>query len=331
MSAVLVTGGAGYIGSHAVRALCEAGVAVVVLDSLVAGHIEAVEGVTFVQAEVADTAVVRKTIQRHGVTAVMHFAAFLSVGESVSAPARYYANNVGQTLQLLDAAVQEGVAHFVFSSTAAVYGMPLDTPITEEHPTQPINAYGETKLAVERALPHYERAYGLRSVRLRYFNAAGAQPSGVIGEDHRPEIHLIPRALDATTGSGDPLEIFGDDYPTDDGTCRRDYVHVSDLADAHLLALRKLESGSASATYNLGNGRAYSVREVVASVARVTGRAVDHTFAPRRPGDPAILLASSDRARDELGWTPRFEQLDEIVRTAWAWHRDHPDGYQSRP
>ena len=331
MGAVLVTGGAGYIGSHAVRALREAGVAVVVLDSLVAGHIEAVEGVTFVQAEIADTPVVRKTIQRHGVTAVMHFAAFLSVGESVSAPARYYANNVGQTLQLLDAVVQEEVAHFVFSSTAAVYGMPLDTPITEEHPTQPINAYGETKLAVERALPHYERAYGLRSVRLRYFNAAGAHPLGAIGEDHRPEIHLIPRALDATTGSGDPLEIFGDDYPTDDGTCRRDYVHVSDLADAHLLALRKLESGSASATYNLGNGRAYSVREVVASVARVTGRAVDHTFAPRRPGDPAILLASSDRARDELGWTPRFEQLDEIVRTAWAWHRDHPDGYQSRP
>ena len=331
MGAVLVTGGAGYIGSHAVRALREAGVAVVVLDSLVAGHIEAVDGVTFVQAEIADTAVVRETIQRHGVTAVMHFAAFLSVGESVSAPARYYANNVGQTLQLLDAAVQEEVAHFVFSSTAAVYGMPLDTPITEEHPTQPINAYGETKLAVERALPHYERAYGLRSVRLRYFNAAGAHPSGVIGEDHRPEIHLIPRALDAATGTGDPLEIFGADYPTDDGTCRRDYVHVSDLADAHLLALRQLESGSASATYNLGNGRAYSVKEVVASVARVTGRAVDHTFVPRRPGDPAILLASSERARDELGWTPRFEQLDDIVRSAWVWHQAHPDGYQSRP
>jgi len=331
MGAVLVTGGAGYIGSHAVRALREAGVAVVVLDSLVAGHIEAVEGVTFVQAEIADTAVVRETIQRHGVTAVMHFAAFLSVGESVSAPARYYANNVGQTLQLLDAAVQEQVAHFVFSSTAAVYGMPLDTPITEEHPTQPINAYGETKLAVERALPHYERAYGLRSVRLRYFNAAGAHQSGAIGEDHRPEIHLIPRALDAATGTGDPLEIFGADYPTDDGTCRRDYVHVSDLADAHLLALRQLESGSVSATYNLGNGRAYSVKEVVASVARVTGRAVDHTFAPRRPGDPAILLASSERAREELGWTPRFEQLDDIVRTAWVWHQAHPDGYQSRP
>ena len=331
MGAVLVTGGAGYIGSHAVRALREAGVAVVVLDSLVAGHIEAVEGVTFVQAEIADTAVVRETIQRHGVTAVMHFAAFLSVGESVSAPARYYANNVGQTLQLLDAAVQEEVAHFVFSSTAAVYGMPLDTPITEEHPTQPINAYGETKLAVERALPHYERAYGLRSVRLRYFNAAGAHPSGVIGEDHRPEIHLIPRALDAAMGTGGPLEIFGADYPTDDGTCRRDYVHVSDLADAHLLALRQLESGAASATYNLGNGRAYSVKEVVASVARVTGRAVAHTFAPRRPGDPAILLASSERARDELGWTPRFEQLDDIVRTAWVWHQAHPDGYQSRP
>jgi UDP-glucose-4-epimerase GalE len=330
MGAVLVTGGAGYIGSHAVRALRDAGLDVVILDSLVAGHVEAVDGLPLVQAEVADTAAVRETVRRYGVTSIMHFAAFLSVGESISAPARYYANNVGQTLALLDVAVQESVAHFVFSSTAAVYGTPLSTPVTEDHPTQPINAYGETKLAVERALPHYERAYGLRSVRLRYFNAAGAHPSGAIGEDHHPEIHLIPRALDATTGTGDRLEIFGADYPTDDGTCQRDYVHVSDLADAHVLALRRLENGSASATYNLGNGRAYSVIDVVASVERVTGRPVKQTFAAKRPGDPAILLASSDRARDELGWVPRFEDLDDIVRTAWAWHREHPDGYRSR-
>lgn len=330
MGAVLVTGGAGYIGSHAVKALSDAGLTVVVLDSLVAGHAEAVEGVTLIQAEIADTAVVRETIQRFEVTAVMHFAAFLSVGESVSNPVRYYANNVGQTLALLEAMVHESVRQIVFSSTAAVYGVPLDIPITEDHQTNPINAYGETKLAVERALSHYERAYGLRFVTLRYFNASGAHPSGTIGEDHRPEIHLIPRAIQATIDSGEPLKIFGTDYPTDDGTCRRDYVHVSDLADAHVLALQSLEDGSESSTYNLGNGRAYSVRDVLASVERVTGRSVKHALAERRPGDPAILLAASDKARRKLGWAPRFEHLDEIVRSAWVWHQANPDGYRSR-
>ena len=329
MGAVLVTGGAGYIGSHAVKALREAGRDVVVLDSLIAGHPQAVAGTPLVQAEVADTQVVRNTIRTHDVTSVLHFAALLSVGESVTAPATYYANNVAQTLALLDALVEESVIRFVFSSTAAVYETPRNGPIDEDHPTEPINAYGETKLAVERALPHYERAYGLRSVRLRYFNAAGADPSTTIGEDHQPEIHLIPRALAAAAG-GPPLEIFGDDYPTEDGTCLRDYVHVSDLADAHVRALDRLEAGSASATYNLGNGRAYSVKDVVGSAERVTGRSVAHTIAPRRAGDPAVLLASSQRARKQLGWTPRFEQLDAIVRTAWGWHRTHPDGYRSR-
>ena len=329
MGAVLVTGGAGYIGSHAVKAVAEAGLDVVVLDSLVAGHRDAVRGVPLIEADIADTDVVRETIRRHGVTAVMHFAAFLSVGESVSAPARYYANNVSKTLALLDAVVEESVSRFVFSSTAAVYGQPVHSPIREEFPTQPINAYGETKLAIERALPHYETAYGLRSVSLRYFNAAGADPSGTIGEDHDPEIHLIPKAL-AAANSARALGIYGVDYPTADGTCERDYVHVSDLAAAHVLALEGLDKQELAPAYNLGNGRGYSVKEVVAAAERVTGRPVAQVVEARRPGDPAVLLASSDHARSELGWTPHFEELDAIVQTAWDWHRRHPDGYRSR-
>ncbi len=328
MGAVLVTGGAGYIGSHAARALRAAGRDVVVLDSLQAGHREAVRGLPLVTADIADTAAVRETIRRYRVTAAMHFAALLSVGDSVAAPARYYENNVCGTLALLDALVRESVGLLVFSSTAAVYGEPLRTPIAEDHATRPINAYGETKLAVERALPHYERAYGLRSVRLRYFNAAGADPRGRIGEDHRPEEHLIPCALAAATG-GPPLVVFGDDYATADGTCRRDYVHVSDLAAAHVLALAALEAGKPSGVYNLGNGRAFSVRDVVAAVERIAGRRVRHELGPRRPGDPAVLLASSARARSELGWEPIYEELDVIVETAWRWHRSHPRGYAS--
>ena len=328
MSGVLVTGGAGYIGSHAVKTLTDAGLDVVVLDSLVAGHREAVAGVPFVESDIADADVVRETIRRHRVTAVIHFAAFLSVGESVIAPARYYRNNVGKALALLDLLVEESVTRSVFSSTAAVYGELVHSPIREDHPTQPINAYGETKLIVERALAHCGTAYGLRSVSLRYFNAAGADPSGTIGEDHDPEIHLIPRALAAADGGG-TLEVYGTDYPTRDGTCERDYVHVSDLADAHLLALERLENEALASAYNLGNGRGHSVREVIAAAERVTGRSVRQVTADRRPGDPALLLASSEKARTELGWTPRFEELDAIVQTAWDWHRTHPDGYRS--
>lgn len=326
MGAVLVTGGAGYIGSHAAKALRAAGHDVVVLDSLVAGHRQAVCGAPFVEADVADTEAVRKAIRTYRVTSVMHFAAFLSVGESVTAPDRYYANNVVKTLTLLDTLVSESIQHLVFSSTAAVYGEPETTPISEDHPTRPINAYGETKLAVERALTHYGRAYGLRSVCLRYFNAAGADPDGEVGEDHDPEEHLIPRTLAATAG-GAALGIFGDDYPTDDGTCLRDYVHVADLASAHVQALSGLERGGSSSVYNLGNGRGISVREVIAAVERITGLRVPHEVQPRRPGDPAVLLASSTRAREELGWAPRYEDLDVIVETAWRWHRAHPDGY----
>ena len=328
MGAVLVTGGAGYIGSHAAKALRAAGHEVVVLDSLFAGHRQAVCGGPLVEADIADTEVVRDTVRRYHVTSVMHFAALLSVGESVSAPARYYANNVVKTLTLLDALVAESIEQLVFSSTAAVYGEPETTPITEDHPTCPINAYGETKLAVERALRHYGAAYGLRAVCLRYFNAAGADPDGEVGEDHHPEEHLIPRTLAATTG-GPSLGIYGDDYPTEDGTCLRDYVHVSDLAAAHVQALSALESGSSSAVYNLGNGRGFSVREVIAAVERVTGSRVPHDVQPRREGDPAVLLASSARARTELGWAPRHEELDVIVETAWRWHQAHPGGYES--
>ena len=256
----------------------------------------------------------------------MHFAARLDVGESVRDPALYYRNNVSGTVSLLAAMAAEGVRHLIFSSTCAVYGEPERTPIDERHPANPINVYGETKLAVERALPHFERAYGLRAICLRYFNAAGADLDGVLGEDHDPEIHLIPRAIEAARG-GRPLAVFGADYPTPDGTCQRDYVHVSDLADAHVAALAALEAGKASAAYNLGSGRPFSVLEVISSVERVSGRPVPRLVSERRPGDPAVLFASNDRARVELAWAPRLGDLDTIVDTAWRWHVGHPDGY----
>ncbi len=256
----------------------------------------------------------------------MHFAALLSVGESVREPVRYYRTNVEGTLSVLDAMVSESVTRFVFSSSAAVYGDPVQTPIAEHHPTRPINAYGETKLALERALPHLERAVGLRSIRLRYFNAAGADPDGELGEDHHPEVHLIPRAIQAVSG-GPPLDVFGDDYPTSDGTCIRDFIHVTDLAQAHVLALKALESGAPSTTLNLGTGRPSSVADVLASVERVSGRPVPARAVPRRPGDPAVLFAASDKARRELGWRPHYEELDVIVGTAWRWHQTHPHGF----
>jgi UDP-glucose-4-epimerase GalE len=257
----------------------------------------------------------------------MHFAASLSVAESVYDPLGYYDNNVGGALAVLRAMADSGVRHFIFSSTAATFGNPVETPITERHPQRPINAYGETKLAVERALPHVERAYGIRSISLRYFNAAGADPDGRLGEDHHPEVHVIPRAIDAALGRG-AFAMFGADYETPDGTCLRDYVHVSDLASAHLLALQSLRAGGASAAYNLGNGRPTSVREVVESVERVTGRKVPVMMEERRPGDPAVLFASSDRIKRDLGWSPRYEALDVIVETAYKWRMTHPNGYE---
>ncbi|HJR59008.1 MAG TPA: UDP-glucose 4-epimerase GalE [Vicinamibacterales bacterium] len=329
MSAVLVTGGAGYIGSHAVKALTAAGHRVVVYDNLSAGHREAARFAdAFIEGDIHDPAKLRRALRDHEVDAVMHFAAWLSVGDSVRDPAGYYRNNVIGALGVLEAMVAEQVRRFVFSSTAAVFGNPVETPITEDHPKQPINAYGETKLAIERALPHYERAYGLRSVALRYFNAAGADPDGRLGEHHDPELHLIPRAIDAALGR-DTFQIFGDDYDTPDGTCLRDYIHVTDLADAHLRALDSLRAGGASARYNLGNGRPTSVKEVVDAVARVVGKEVPLTIGPRREGDPDVLFASSVRIKHDLGWTPQLEDIDTIVRTAWQWRRDRPAGYQS--
>lgn len=323
---VLVTGGAGYIGSHAAKALRRAGYQVVVFDNLVAGHREAVKYGTFVQGDITDVAAVRRALAEHRIAAVVHFAAFLDVGESVRSPAVYYRNNVVGALSVLEAMVAERVGTFVFSSTCATYGEPIEVPIAETHPQQPINSYGETKLAIERALVHFDRAYGLRSTTLRYFNAAGADPDGELGEDHTPEIHLIPRAIDAAVG-GRGLTIFGDDYPTPDGTCLRDYVHVSDLADAHIRALERLTETGTSGAYNLGTGRPHSVREVIETVERAAGRPVPWTLGPRRAGDPATLCAAPDKARAELRWTPRFPDLETIVRTAWNWHQTHPNGY----
>jgi UDP-glucose-4-epimerase GalE len=325
---VLVTGGAGYIGSHACKALHRAGYLVVAFDNLVAGHREAVRYGDLVVGDITDTDAVRRAIRRHGIFAVMHFAAFLDVGESVRDPARYFRNNVGGALSVLEAMAGESVKYFIFSSTCATYGEPIETPLAETHPQNPINSYGETKLAVERALPHFERALGLRWTALRYFNAAGADPDGEIGEDHAPEIHLIPRAIEAARG-GEGLQVFGDDYPTPDGTCLRDYVHVSDLADAHVKALEFLESGGRPDAYNLGTGTPHSVREVIGAVERVSGRKVPWTLAPRRAGDPATLCAAPGKARTALGWTPRFPDLDSIVGSAWAWHRAHPQGYRA--
>jgi UDP-glucose-4-epimerase GalE len=323
---VLVTGGAGYIGSHTAKALRRAGHRIVIYDNLSAGHREAALGAPLVEGDVGNVDAVRRAIRDARATAVMHFAGSLVVADSVSEPAAYYRNNVIGTLGTLEAMAAEGCRQFVFSSTCAVYGEPIETPLSETHPTAPVNAYGQTKLAIEHALPHYERAYGIRSIRLRYFNAAGADPDGELGEDHSPEVHVIPLAFDAAL-NGTPMDIFGEDYPTPDGTCLRDYIHVTDLADAHLRALARLERGGPSATYNVGTERPSSVREVIATVERVTGRTVQKRAAPRRPGDPAVLYASARRIRDELGWVPTRPALETIVADAWRWHVNHSGGF----
>jgi UDP-glucose 4-epimerase len=330
VSAVVVTGGAGYIGSHAVKTLRASGADVIVYDNLSAGHAEAAKlaGARLEVGDIHDVARLRSVLQDSGADAVMHFAAWLSVGDSVKDPLGYYENNVNGALAVLRAMVEAGTKHFVFSSTAATFGNPIDTPITEDHPQHPINSYGQTKLAIEQALPHFERAYSVRWTALRYFNAAGADPDGALGEDHHPEIHVIPRAIDAALGR-DSFSIFGCDYDTPDGTCLRDYIHVMDLASAHVLALNALRAGGHSTAYNLGNGRPASVREVVNAVGRVTGRKVPVTSGPRRPGDPAVLFASSDKIKRALGWKPKYEALDVIVETAFRWRSAHPRGYSA--
>lgn len=332
---VLVTGGAGYIGSHAVKGLAQAGYDVCVYDDLSAGHRQAVSRIarafpdrkiTFVEGNILDRARVLQALKDSGAQAVLHFAARLSVVESVHEPFKYYETNVIGALTLLSAMIEAGISRFVFSSTAATFGEPQVTPIDEDHPQKPINPYGETKLVIERALKNLDAAKGLKHVVFRYFNAAGADPDGLLGEDHEPEEHLIPRTINAAV-TGVPLNIFGDDYPTPDGTCVRDFIHVTDLADAHVAGLKALEAGGASTSYNLGMGDGVSVRDVVSSVCKVLGREVPHVFGPRRAGDPSRLVASNAKARQVLGWTPRFGDLDTIVATAWAWHQKNPKGY----
>jgi UDP-glucose-4-epimerase GalE len=313
---------------------------VVVYDSLAQGHAESIARlnaaapgrppIRLVTGDIRDRATVRATLEAHRIEAVMHFAAWLLVGESVKDPVSYYDNNVGGALAVLAAMADAGIQPFIFSSTAATFGEPLTAPIDEDHPQRPINTYGETKLAIERALPHFAIAYGIRSVSLRYFNAAGADPDGLLGEDHRPEVHLIPRALDAVAGRG-TFAIFGTDYPTPDGTCLRDYIHVVDLASAHVLALEHLLGGGDSRAYNLGNGEPFSVKQVVDTIAAVTGRQVPYTIGPRRPGDPAVLYASTARIRKDLGWSPQYADLRTIVDTAWQWRQRHPAGYDTPP
>jgi UDP-glucose-4-epimerase GalE len=321
----LVTGGAGYVGSHVVRELREAGHEVCVLDDVSQGHRDALPpDVGLVQADLADASALARSLE--GAEVVLHFAARLSVGESVARPDLYYGTNVGKGLALLAGMRAAGVRRIVFSSTCATYGMPVRVPMDEGHPQDPVNPYGSTKLAFERALRDMAAAGLLRAVALRYFNAAGGHPDGTLGEDHRPEEHLVPRAIDAALGRGPGLTVFGDDYDTPDGTCIRDYVHVSDLARAHVLALAVLERPGFHA-YNLGTERGHSVREVAACVADVAGRPVPQKVGPRRAGDPPRLLAAAGLARRELGFAPRHLELGEIVESALRWRRDHPGGY----
>ncbi|MDM7922260.1 MAG: UDP-glucose 4-epimerase GalE [Pyrinomonadaceae bacterium] len=324
--AILVTGGAGYIGSVAVSDLVARGEEVVVIDNLVYGHQEAVGPVApFYEGEIGDSDLVTKICKAHSVDACMHFSAYAYVGESVTEPRKYFENNVVQTLRLLDTLIDNGVRNFVFSSTCATYGEPQYVPIDENHPQSPTNPYGETKLMVERILKSYDVAYGLRYVALRYFNASGATET--LGEHHTPETHLIPLVLAAAMGKLPRISIFGDDYPTPDGTAIRDYIHISDLSSAHLLALDHLRSGGASEFINLGNGSGYSVKEVVDCARKVTGREIKAETAPRRAGDPARLIANAAKAREVLGWTPEHPDLESIIESSWKWHQANPNGY----
>jgi len=315
---VLVVGGAGYIGSHAARALRRARYSVIIYDNLSTGFRRLAEGFELIEGDIGDQSKLHRVLSR--VDAVMHFAAHAYVGESVTNPRKYFRNNVADALTLLNSCVDAGVRHFVFSSTCAVYGIPERIPITEQTPRQPVNPYGASKLFFENALEAYDRAYGLRSARLRYFNAAGADDSGEIGELHDPETHLIPLALSASTANGPELQVFGNDYPTPDGTCLRDYIHVNDLADAHVRALQHLEKGGESLALNLGTGRGNSVLEVIQAAEKATGQPVRHTIGPRRPGDPPILVADVTKAQQVLGWTAQRD-LGDIVSSAWNFMR----------
>lgn len=321
---ILVTGGAGYIGSHAALTLKKAGYRVIVLDNLSYGHREIIEDVVQVELVVGDTsdrALLDRLFTTHNIAAVMHFAAYIAVGESVKEPGKYYRNNVASTLNLLEAMLDHGVNKFVFSSTCAVYGMPQEIPMTEQHPHNPLSPYAASKDMVERILTDFEQAFGLKYVAFRYFNASGADSSGVLGEDHHPETHLIPLALLTALGKRESLSIFGTDYDTPDGTAVRDYIHVNDLADAHVLGLKYLLSGGTSEVFNLGNGNGFSVKEVIETARKVTGKDIPAIETERRAGDAPILVGSSDKARQILGWNPQYPDLTKIISDAWRWHQ----------
>jgi UDP-glucose 4-epimerase len=325
--AILVTGGAGYIGSAVVEDLHKKGETTVVLDNLVYGHRQAVgEEIPFYEGEIGDQNLVEKIVREHNIDACMHFSAFAYVGESVEQPQKYYENNFVQTLRLLEVLMETGAKKFIFSSTCATYGEPQYVPIDERHPQNPVNPYGWSKFMVERALADFDAAYGLRFVALRYFNACGA--SERCGEDHDPETHLIPLILFAALGKRDAISIFGDDYPTPDGTAIRDYIHISDLSQAHLLALDYLRGGGNSQFINLGNGGGYSVKEVIEAARKITGRNIEAKIAPRRAGDPSRLVANAAKAREVLGWNPQFPEIEKIIESAWKWHEVHPSGYE---
>lgn len=323
-SKILIVGGAGYIGSHMVLRLAQAGYEVVVFDNLSNGHRDAVLAGELVIGDLADRAALASLFTDHRFDAVMHFASSIQVGESMQLPARYYANNVGNTIHLIETMIEHGVQHLIFSSSAAIFGDPVHIPINESHPRQPITPYGWSKWMVEQILTDCDRAHGLRYVALRYFNAAGAQPEGLLGERHEPETHLIPLILQAASGRRAHISVFGTDYNTPDGTCIRDYIHVQDLADAHLLALDWLMQGKGSSAFNLGNGSGFSIREVIGSVEEVTGQRVAVQALPRRSGDPAVLVADSTYARAALGWQPQYTNLYEIVQHAWRWENKCP-------
>lgn len=329
MGSFLVVGGAGYIGSHVVKELIAAGHEVIVLDDLSKGHREALVGGTFVQGDLGDPVLLDRIFGEGCIDCVMHFAAFSLVGESVDKPLHYYNNNTGKTAVLLSAMQRYGVLKFILSSTAAVYGEPKEVPIPETAVLDPTNPYGRSKLFIERILGDSDRAYGLKYISLRYFNAAGADESGDIGEDHSPETHLIPLVLEVPLGKRDHLDIYGTDWDTPDGTCVRDYIHVTDLARAHILAAERLIHGGESAAYNLGCENGYSVKEIVAIVQKITGQHIPVRETGRRPGDPARLVASSERIKSELGWLPVFDDPEKIIATAWRWHKNHPNGYKS--
>lgn len=325
---VLVAGGAGYIGSQVTLDLARNGHQPIVYDNLSKGHQAAVKAGRLIKGDLNDLELIKKVLTIEKIDAVVHLAAFSLVGESVQDPGKYFQNNIANGIVLLDAMRACGVKYFVLSSTAAVYGEPERTPITEDHPKRPTNPYGFSKLTLEGILEAYDRAYGLRYISLRYFNAAGADPKGEIGEDHQPESHLIPIILQTALGLRKEIQLFGTDYPTPDGTCIRDYIHVGDLSQAHLLALDALLGGAPSNIYNLGNGQGYSNREVIETARKITNLPIKVNEAPRRPGDPAILVASSERIKKELGWQPKYPTLEEIIATAWNWHRKHPNGFE---